>query len=84
MKTNYILLGAAVLTLSSCEKTFFEPEPENNPEALFEDLWNTFNTDYSSFSVRGVDWQEVYDTYRPLVNAGTSDEELADIRNNFV
>ncbi|MGW8315475.1 MAG: S41 family peptidase [Bacteroidales bacterium] len=79
MKAIYIFISLAILTLSSCEKIFFEPEPANNPEALFEDLWNTFNTDYASFNVRGVDWQEVYDTYRPLVSAETSDEELAEV-----
>ena len=79
MKTIYILISLSILTISSCEKLLFETEPENNPEALFEDLWNTFNSEYASFSVRGVDWQEVYHNYRPLVTAGTSDEELAEI-----
>lgn len=79
MKPIYILLGLSILAISSCEKLFFETEPENNPEAMFEDLWNTFNTEYASFNVRGVNWQEVYDNYRPLVTAETSDEELADI-----
>ena len=79
MKTIYILLGLSILAISSCEKLFFETEPENNPEAMFEDLWNTFNTEYASFSVRGVNWQEVYNNYRPLVTAETSDEELAEI-----
>jgi hypothetical protein len=79
MKTIHILTSLAILTLSSCEKMFFEPEPENHPEALFEDLWNTFNTDYASFGVRGVNWQEVYDNYRPLVTSESSDEELAEI-----
>lgn len=79
MKTIYLLISLTILTLSSCEKALFEPEPESHPEALFEDLWNTFNTDYSSFGVREVNWQEVYDQYRPLVNSETSDEELAQI-----
>jgi carboxyl-terminal processing protease len=79
MKTIYLFLALTILSLSSCEKLYFEPEPENNPEALFEDLWSTFNTDYASFGVRGVNWQEVYDTYRPQVTSETSEEELAEI-----
>lgn len=79
MKTIYILISLAILSFSSCEKMFFETEPENNPEAMFEDLWGTFNTDYASFSVRGVNWKEVYDTYRPQVSSATSNEELVEI-----
>lgn len=80
MKAIYILTSIVIfLSCSSCDHLFFEPEPENNPEALFEDLWSTFNNEYSSFDVRGIDWQEVYNSYRPLVSAETSDEELAEI-----
>ena len=79
MKAIYILIAAAILSLHSCEKLFFEAEPENNPEALLENLWTTFQTDYASFDVRGVDWQEVYNNYRSLVTAETRDEELAEV-----
>ncbi|MFC2090368.1 S41 family peptidase [Bacteroidota bacterium] len=80
MRTLYITISMAlVMMLTSCEKAFFEAEPENNPEALFEDFWNTFNTDYASFQIRGVNWQEVYDTYRPQVSSETTEEELTEI-----
>ena len=64
------------MVLFSCEKTFFKPEPENNPEALFETLWNTFDTDYAPFAQRNVNWQNEYLIYRPQVNANTTEEEL--------
>jgi len=67
------------LLLASCEKLSFEAEPVNNPEALFEDLWGTFNSNYAGFEVRGVDWQLQYDTYRPRIDASTSEEELYDV-----
>ena len=68
---NYILVLLFISLLSSCEQVFFEQEPANNPEALFEELWNTFNTDYAPFEERNVNWQEQYDTFRPLVNSNT-------------
>jgi len=80
MKTLYISIATAlVMLVTSCEKLSLEAEPLNNPEALFENLWLTFRNDYAGFDVRGVDWQLQYDTYRPRVDASTSDEELYDV-----
>ena len=75
----YILIAAFSLMSMGCQKVFFEPDPENNPEALFEDLWNTFQTDYAPFEARGVDWQAEYDRLRPQVSMETTDEELQEI-----
>lgn len=79
-----ILFVFSLLTFFSCEKTFFEPEPLDNPEALFEDLWTTFNTDYAPFEERGVDWQEQYQVYRSQVNATTNTDELFDIMKQML
>ncbi len=74
--TRTILSGLLGILLFSCEKNLFEPDPAGDPEAVFEALWNTYNTDYAVFEHRGVDWQEQYDLYRPRVNPNTSDEAL--------
>ena len=80
MKTIHTILSASLLLLlMSCEKMGFEKEPDNNPEALFEDLWNTFRTDYAGFEARGVDWEYQYDIFRPQVHENTSDEELIEV-----
>ncbi len=75
---NYsiIFLVFTFLFLTGCEKVFFEPEPKNNPESLFEDLWTTFKTDYAPFEERGVDWDAQYQIFRPMVNSSTTEEEL--------
>ena len=73
---NYIFILLSTLLITSCEKSLYKPEPENNPEALFETLWTTFQTDYAPFEQRNVDWNEQYQIYRPQVNANTTDEEL--------
>jgi C-terminal processing protease CtpA/Prc len=75
-KYQFTILFFAFLTLSSCKKVIFEAEPENNPEAIFENLWTTFNTDYAPFEERGVDWNQQYNIYRPQVNSSTTNEEL--------
>jgi len=48
----------------------------HDPETNFEALWRTFHNRYPFFRLRGVDWNKQYDTYRPLVTAKTSDDEL--------
>ncbi|MEM1219291.1 MAG: S41 family peptidase [Bacteroidota bacterium] len=50
-----------------------------NPIRNFEHLWNRFNDRYANFELKGVDWQQVYEEYRPMVTAETSPEELFDI-----
>ena len=52
---------------------------DRDPEGTFETLWTTFHNRYPFFDIRGVDWQEQYERYRPAVTAGTTDEELFDI-----
>ena len=75
----HILIASTILLwLTSCD-SFFEAEPESGPEALFENLWTTFDRDYAVFEERGVNWYQQYTTYRPLVNATTTDDELFNI-----
>lgn len=75
-RLKLILPILAVILLSGCKKVFFEEEPANNPEALFENVWETFNTDYAIFDERGVDWDQQYDIYRSQVSSSTTDSEL--------
>jgi carboxyl-terminal processing protease len=75
-KINFIAAGLLLLTImTACEKTFVAA-PENNPEAVFENLWQTFAEEYAPFEERGVDWNAQYRHFRPMVTPNTSDEEL--------
>lgn len=58
-----------------CEEVFIE-EPAEYPIAIFENIWTTFNEEYAPFEERGVDWLTAYETYRPQVDASTSNDEL--------
>ena len=80
MKTTFqiTLFSALLFILPGCS-TFFEAEPASDPEAMFDNLWTTFDRDYAVFEERGVNWQEQYDTYRTQVKASTSDDELYNI-----
>lgn len=76
---TYSISILLLLVFTSCEKSFFEAAPENNPEALFEEMWQSYDEYYANFEQRNVDWQDSYDLYRPQVSSETSDDELWDI-----
>lgn len=51
-------------------------DSSTNPIDVFEHFWHTFNDHYAFFDQRDVDWQSLYQIYRPKVNESTNDEEL--------
>lgn len=80
MKRVYKVITLILLSflIVACEKMFIE-QPANNPEAVFDNLWTTFNEEYAVFEERNVDWNTEYAIYRPMVSANTSEGELFDI-----
>ena len=72
------------LLLCSCEKSFLEEEPSNNPETNFEVFWKEFDEYYALFEYKSVDWQDEYNQNRPLINYATSNEELWDICTGMI
>lgn len=53
-----------------------ENSVDDNPLSNFGALWHTFNENYSSFELRGIDWQEMKNKYRTKLNAQSTDLEL--------
>ncbi|MFE8069885.1 S41 family peptidase [Marinobacteraceae bacterium S3BR75-40.1] len=47
-----------------------------DPEYNFEVFWRTFAEQYALFGLKGVDWNQTYQTYRPRIHAGSSRETL--------
>ena len=76
---NSILFMLILIIGNSCEKILMEDEPTNDPVTNFENLWNTANEKYSFFEYKGIDWDEVYNIYRPQVNNEMSDYALFDV-----
>ena len=48
----------------------------DDPVTNFEVFWSNFDEHYAFFDLYGVDWQQVYEKYRPRVTANTSPDEL--------
>jgi len=79
MKTTITLLSIALFTFSSCQKTFLEPSLPNNAVSNFEEFWKGYDEWYGLFTVKGIDWQVMYDEYRPMITDQTTDDQLKDI-----
>jgi len=56
----------------------------SEPERNFEELWRTFDANYSHFGVKNIDWNALYRIYRPRVTAKTSDDELYEILSSLL
>lgn len=46
------------------------------PVENFDYLWKTFNERYANFDLKQVDWQAMYEKYRPMINEETSNDSL--------
>lgn len=84
MKKISFLLIVVFLALG-VQFCFAEDKMGNkDPEKNFEFLWKTFDRNYALFGAKGVDWNALYNIYRPQVTAGTTDEELFTIMSNML
>ena len=73
------LLAGCVLLLTNCQSVFYDADPDNDPVTNFEILWETLNERYSFFSYKGVDWDSVYQVYRPQVHEEMNEAELWEV-----
>jgi len=81
---HYIAIFLLFSWSTACHKTFFEAEPQAQPEAIFEDFWTSFQQHYGPFAERSVDWQAQYELFRPQVDGQTTDAELHTVLTQMV
>ena len=77
----FLLLSSLFL---ACERAFIEPDPADNPVENFDLLWNTVDEKYAFFDYKDIDWDEVYQRYRPLVNNNMTEEDLFWVMNDML
>lgn len=69
------------------EYDFFRVGPESNlsqidltrskdPLANFDALWYTFDANYCSFNIRGIDWKKLREHYRNKLTVNSTEQEL--------
>ena len=67
-KLHIFLFCLATMSLAACERIFMEADEPSNPVNVFDYLWNKVDQQYAFFDVKGVDWDSVYEVYRPKVH----------------
>ena len=77
----FLLLSSLFL---ACERAFIEPDPADNPVENFDLLWTTVDEKYAFFDYKDIDWDEVYQRYRPLVNNNMTEEDLFWVMNDML
>ena len=55
-----------------------------SPQDSFEFFWHHFNDYYAFFATRDINWQEVYQFYKPQISADATPERLATILGDMV
>ncbi len=77
-RTIFTLIAAvcAALLGSGCPPV--EPPEDTETEVLFDELWSTFDENYSYFEHKDVDWDEVKSDFRPLFHDALTPSEFAE------
>lgn len=65
-----------LIAASSCHDI---PQYADDPRGNFDALWRTLDEHYCFFREKGVDWDEVYSRYSPMVSGSMTSEELFDV-----
>ena len=74
-----ILLILSLATFASCEKIVMPKSGNSDPVEVFQTLWKTIDEGYSFFQYKNIDWNSVYQTYRPRITGSMTDEELFNV-----
>ncbi len=72
------ILACCLLIMISlgCERAFFEEEPQDTYVNNFEIFWSEFDRNYSFFELKKIDWDSLYQVYRPLVSLARNNAEF--------
>jgi len=84
MKCNYTVMLLVLFLFAACEKTFLGKDDVNEPERNFELFWSDFDEHYALFTVRHLNWDSIYQEYRPQVTPQTTDDQLWTIFSEMV
>lgn len=81
---NQLVLNPGGIVNYRFKKINYIPKPcvsknkqEENFEINFKSFWETFNRNYAFFEKRGLDWENVYKEYLPIVRKLKTQEEFA-------
>lgn len=79
-----LILTLVILLICTACVSPADTQELSEPEENFEALWQTFDRNYGIFTAKKVDWDALYQIYRPQVTPETADNELFDIMSNLL
>lgn len=79
-----LLFIIVIILFSSCNKLVLDNDETDSQTNNFEIFWKDFDEHYALFNVRNIDWNNLYDVYKPQINDDLSDEALWDILSNMI
>lgn len=85
----YIITVIAAIFATSCVKSDYVKEVNNDLKDNYEAFWTFFNENYCYFGdnygyTKNVDWQAVYNEMMPQVEKATSEVELLEIMGKSI
>jgi len=66
----------AAATLISCTQTLVGDDPPNTSVEIFDQFWKGVDMNWPEFATKHVNWDSLYQVYRPQVNAATNDAQV--------
>ncbi len=80
-----IVILTLVFALSSCEGLLFEDDlATTDPVANFEYLWNDCHQKYAYFELKNIDWDSIYQVYRPKVFHDMTQDSLFNVMGSML
>lgn len=71
-----LIVAVFIAGLWGCNDAFLGDQPDTNPRATFDYLWEEVRTKYSFLAYKSVDWDAVYAKYSPQIQPAMSQEAL--------
>lgn len=65
-----------LITLLSCDDLLLGDEVADTPISNFENVWKEFDEKYGLFETKNIDWDSVYNVYKPQAEQVISNEAL--------
>jgi Peptidase family S41/Tricorn protease C1 domain len=77
-KRNFVFKEIFFAIACACFFSFCSKKEKagQQPDAVFEEVWNVMNERYALFSVKNINWDSVYSVYRARVNNTMSEQQL--------
>ncbi|OJJ20013.1 hypothetical protein BKI52_16190 [marine bacterium AO1-C] len=72
-----IAYGLLIIMFVACSKKDNPtPTTSNAPQKIFQEFWEIYDRYYPLMHRKGINWQDVYNTYNAQINDNTTDAEL--------